>query len=52
VQRGDKVKEEGEVLNVSILTGPFGPVQLSLQEEVRTAFKVSILTGPFGPVQQ
>ena len=38
---------------VSILTGPFGPVQLAtakyLLEELK---RVSILTGPFGPVQR
>ena len=36
---------------VSILTGPFGPVQPIQEEERRAKLQVSILTGPFGPVQ-
>ena len=41
-----------ELLQVSILTGPFGPVQLSRPWEDSQLKFVSILTGPFGPVQQ
>ena len=36
---------------VSILTGPFGPVQHWDCRERATGALVSILTGPFGPVQ-
>ena len=36
--------------DVSILTGPFGPVQLATLD-ANGAVEVSILTGPFGPVQ-
>ena len=38
-------------LFVSILTGPFGPVQLKEIETAKRHLRVSILTGPFGPVQ-
>ncbi len=37
---------------VSILTGPFGPVQRPRYHHQRARDRVSILTGPFGPVQQ
>jgi len=36
---------------VSILTGPFGPVQPKRLAHAKAQEKVSILTGPFGPVQ-
>ncbi len=36
---------------VSILTGPFGPVQPSHGAAAAPRARVSILTGPFGPVQ-
>ena len=36
---------------VSILTGPFGPVQLNPLPRFLVCDFVSILTGPFGPVQ-
>ena len=36
---------------VSILTGPFGPVQRLALLTLITRVGVSILTGPFGPVQ-
>ena len=38
--------------NVSILTGPFGPVQRRLGRSCPAGVDVSILTGPFGPVQR
>ena len=39
-------------IEVSILTGPFGPVQLGDGHPDRQRLGVSILTGPFRPVQQ
>ena len=37
---------------VSILTGPFGPVQRANRQDEPRGVRVSILTGPFGPVQR
>ena len=37
--------------SVSILTGPFRPVQHVITSSVITTIEVSILTGPFRPVQ-
>ena len=39
-------------LDVSILTGPFGPVQPKIAVIMLSPQSVSILTGPFGPVQR
>ena len=38
-------------MRVSILTGPFEPVQRSRPGQFSGPGRVSILTGPFGPVQ-